>query len=274
MKNEIEFKFGDYAIIEQKRHGVPNEMFVHKVVGQLRSNTWVDVPVRVPATETLHGEMEDICLCICCGIDETGVRRYRVKDMWRHSPVSLVADEKRGSTITLQAVNELIASLESAGELSIREQKFLKLAKAFKQLAAENVELKSFGGTLHEIKSSLVGGGHGHMAKADMQAQSAVMDVIFDAFDAIETPATDRIVAGIKADGRAEGINFAAGRLAAAFNHGFVDKPMAEVFDVVRMILTAKEDLANDPAADGLSGEYAEKSLAEWEAALREGADK
>ncbi|ASG58280.1 hypothetical protein V3F54_20065 [Klebsiella pneumoniae] len=179
-------------------------------------------------------------------------------------------------TITLQAVNELIQSLESAGELSIREQKFLKLAKAFKQLAAENVELKSFGGTLHEIKSSLVGGGHGHMAKADMQAQSAVMDVIFDAFDAIETPATDRIVAGIKADGRAEGINFAASRLAAAFNHGFVDKPMAEVGDVVRMILTAKEDLANDPvlAADGLSGEYAEKSLAEWEAELREGADK
>lgn len=45
-------------------------------------------------------------------------------------------------TITLQTVNELIASLESAGELSIREQKFLKLAKAFKQLAAENVEAK------------------------------------------------------------------------------------------------------------------------------------
>lgn len=162
MKNEIEFKFGDYAIIEQKRHGVPNEMFVHKVVGQLRSNTWVDVPVSVPATEALHGEMEDICLCICCGIDETKVRRYRVKDMRRHSPVSLVADEKSGSTITLQAVNELIASLESAGELSIREQKFLKLAKEFRicsasldaaiktgnvlaeqnaQLAAENVAL-------------------------------------------------------------------------------------------------------------------------------------
>lgn len=162
MKNEIEFKFGDYATIEQKRHGVPNEMFVHKVVGQLRSNTWVDVPVGVPATETLHGEMEDICLCICCGIDETKVRRYRVKDMRRHSPVSLVADEKSGSTIKLQAVNELIAALENVGELSIREQKFLKLAKEFRfcsasldaaiktgnvladqnaQLAAENVAL-------------------------------------------------------------------------------------------------------------------------------------
>lgn len=103
--------------------------------------------------------------------------------------------------MNIETVNELIQSLESAGELSIKEQKYLELAKAYQQLAAENVELKSFGGTLHEIKSSLVGGGHGHMAKADMQAQSAVMDVIFDAFDAIETPATDRIVAGIKADG-------------------------------------------------------------------------
>ncbi|HBQ8066267.1 TPA: hypothetical protein PTA51_001037 [Klebsiella pneumoniae] len=167
-----------------------------------------------------------------------------------------------------------MASLESAGELSIRETKVMALAKAYQQLAAENVALKSYRDTLDEIKSSLVGGGHGHMAKADMQAQSAVLDVIFDAFDDIETPATDRIVAGIKADGRAEGINFAASRLAAAFNHGFVDKPMAEVGDVVRMILTAKEDLAKDPvlAADGLSGEYAEKSLAEWEAALSDGA--
>lgn len=110
-------------------------------------------------------------------------------------------------TITLQAVNELIASLESAGELSIREQKFLKLAKAFKQLAAENVALKSYRDTLDEIKSSLVGGGHGHMAKADMQAQSAVLDVIFDAFDDIETPATDRIVAGIKAEAKSHDLN-------------------------------------------------------------------
>ncbi len=43
-------------------------------------------------------------------------------------------------TITLQAVNEFIAS-ESAGELSIKD-KVMALAKAFKQLAAENVALK------------------------------------------------------------------------------------------------------------------------------------
>ncbi|HEL9861503.1 TPA: hypothetical protein U0R40_005540, partial [Klebsiella pneumoniae] len=45
-------------------------------------------------------------------------------------------------TITLQAVNELIASLESAGELSIKETKVMALAKAYQQLAAENVALK------------------------------------------------------------------------------------------------------------------------------------
>ena len=141
MTNKTEFKFGDYAIIEHKRHGAPNEMFVHKVIDQLRSNTWVDVPVQSPATETIHDEMEDVCLCICCGVDETEVRRYRVKDMLHRSPVYAVTDEKKGSTITLQAVNELIASLESAGELSIRETKVMALAKAYQQLAAENVAL-------------------------------------------------------------------------------------------------------------------------------------
>lgn len=85
---------------------------------------------------------------------------------------------------------------------------------------------------------------------------------------AIETPATSSAVAAL----RAEGINYAASRLAAAYNHGFVDKPLAEVGDVVRMILTAKEDMSNDPAlpADGLSGEYAEKALEDWSRQLRE----
>ncbi|WP_258315063.1 hypothetical protein [Klebsiella variicola] len=83
-------------------------------------------------------------------------------------------------TITLQAVNELIASLESAGELSIREQKFLKLAKAYHQLAAENVALKQ---SERELDKTC----------AEEFGQDWVSEFT-------ETPATDRIVAGIKAD--------------------------------------------------------------------------
>ncbi|MDS7839277.1 hypothetical protein PTQ46_03475 [Klebsiella michiganensis] len=195
MNNKTEFKFGDYAIIEQKRHGAPNEMFVHKVIDQLRSNTWVDVPVQSPATETMHDEMEDVCLCICCGVDETEVRKYRVKDMRRRSPVSAVTDEKKGSTITLQAVNELIQSLESAGELSIKETKVMALVKAFKQLAAENVAMRK---TLGEVVYSSEEVEHDGCLTFVVNP-----DYVHDAADLLdgETPATDRIVAGIKADG-------------------------------------------------------------------------
>lgn len=104
-------------------------------------------------------------------------------------------------TITLQAVNELIASLESAGELSIREQKFLKLAKAFEQLAAENVGLKSFGDKLNGMHNALNGEGTGIQGRAEVACQQVALEAAIEEFDAIETPATDRIVAGIKADG-------------------------------------------------------------------------
>ncbi|HFZ1673402.1 TPA: hypothetical protein ACIJXV_001118 [Klebsiella pneumoniae] len=111
--------------------------------------------------------------------------------------------------MTLQAVNELIASLESAGELSIREQKFLKLAKAFKQLAEENAALKAVF-IQGEIPSEAV----------DAFMETAVMDhdwnetsewswveneteVIHAVLGALkpETPATDRIVAEAEARG-------------------------------------------------------------------------
>lgn len=95
-------------------------------------------------------------------------------------------------TITLQAVNELIASLESAGELSIREQKFLKLAKAYQQLAAENVEAKKI---ISECREYFIAG----VMNRIRPTNEGYLHMICDTF-ADETPATDRIVAGIKAD--------------------------------------------------------------------------
>ncbi|MCQ5478291.1 ead/Ea22-like family protein [Escherichia coli] len=88
----------------------------------------------------------------------------------------------------------------------------------------------------------------------------------------IETPATDAFLAEVRAEARNEGINYTASRLAAAFNHGFINKSLREVFDVTRMILSAKEELANEPhPIDGLSGKYAEKSLEEWAEQIRKG---
>ncbi|HBR4390081.1 TPA: hypothetical protein L9V35_001632 [Klebsiella pneumoniae] len=108
--------------------------------------------------------------------------------------------------MNIETVNELIASLESAGELSIREQKFLKLAKAFKHLAAENVALKSaVDHTIEWIEST----------------NGDPCDVVI--LKGIRTPATDRIVAGIKADGVEE---FAA-HLRANYNGASVCKIIA-----------------------------------------------
>lgn len=118
-------------------------------------------------------------------------------------------------TITLQAVNELIASLENAGELSIREQKFLKLAKAFKQLAAENVALKSKG-------KELLGEACAVYSRLNKLIDPSIGDFVdgqtlheFQFVLDAETPATDRIVAGIKADGvagREKAITFTAAK--------------------------------------------------------------
>lgn len=150
-------------------------------------------------------------------------------------------------TITLQAVNELIQSLESAGELSIKEQKFLKLAREFKQLAAENSRYSMSAGHADQrmAESRAVRSALGFKPDADdvspsdlveainqivaelcvirtahPQPLGPAMDAAIDAFNAeempetgmlnsyfilresirIKTPATDRIVAGIKAD--------------------------------------------------------------------------
>ncbi|EMM4639464.1 hypothetical protein WAR25_005056, partial [Escherichia coli] len=100
--------------------------------------------------------------------------------------------------------------------------------------------------------------------------------VILEAMKATgNMPATDAFLAEIRAEARNEGINYTASRLAAAFNHGFINKSLREVFDVTRMILSAKEELANEShPIDGLSGEYAEKSLEEWAERLRKGGNQ
>lgn len=84
--------------------------------------------------------------------------------------------------MNISTVNELIAFLESAGELSIKETKVMALAKAYQQLAAENVALKESRNNLAEFIHE-------------------ELDADYPLNMNLETHATDRIVAGIKADG-------------------------------------------------------------------------
>ncbi|QLU47230.1 hypothetical protein [Klebsiella pneumoniae] len=103
--------------------------------------------------------------------------------------------------MNISTVNELIQSLESAGELSIREQKFLKLAKAYQQLAAENVALKSKG-------KELLGEASAVYSRLNKLIDPSIGDFVdgqtlheFQFVLDVETPATDRIVAEAEARG-------------------------------------------------------------------------
>ncbi len=80
-KNQDNLNFGDYALIEQKRHGVPNEIYLHKVIGRRKSNTYVDVPVQTHIGEVIHNEIVDVILCICCGVSEKTVWKYKATDV-------------------------------------------------------------------------------------------------------------------------------------------------------------------------------------------------
>ncbi|EKF80138.1 hypothetical protein [Klebsiella pneumoniae] len=178
-------------------------------------------------------------------------------------------------TITLQTVNELIASLESAGELSIREQKFLKLAKAFKQLAAENVGMKE---AIPQLKNI-------DYQNESMDDVTLAEEIGFNAAVmamhrwAPKTPATDRIVAGIKADGVAERektITFTAAKKRTQDGVALIaiGKPYKiHNDDVIGEFFIGERGRYGVITMDRLdyfttSDEYA------WEFSLREGADK
>lgn len=89
--------------------------------------------------------------------------------------------------ITINEVQQMIEKLEAAGEISMKEEKYLALAKAYQQLAAENVVLKESRNNLAEFIHE-------------------ELDSDYPLNMNLDTPATDRIVAGIKADGVESGI--------------------------------------------------------------------
>lgn len=121
--------------------------------------------------------------------------------------------------MSTEQVNELITSLESAGELSIKERKYLELAKAYVQLAAENVGLKAAFNkpdawlSWHSIPPTYQDPGRGgeylavHEQPGEKNDDGSESWAVYSKPD-LETPATDRIYAVIKADAQSEVIEW------------------------------------------------------------------
>ena len=116
--------------------------------------------------------------------------------------------------IEINEVQEIIKNLEGSGELSIKEEKYLKVAKLCAKLAAENVALKdinawcktdAFKNMYREFKTAEA------LGCLDVDCMHDAMLVAI--MHAPETPATDRIVAGIKADGVEEFVSNAVHKI-------------------------------------------------------------
>ncbi|HGP3873263.1 TPA: hypothetical protein ACLKPY_004468 [Klebsiella pneumoniae] len=118
--------------------------------------------------------------------------------------------------MNIETVNELITSLESGGELSIREQKFLKLAKAYQQLAAENVAMKQIIDSVTNLDNEPqyhdegMGCGLEDRGITDRydacrygwdEAMERIYGEVIPCADELDFSATDAYLAGIKADG-------------------------------------------------------------------------
>lgn len=188
------------------------------------------------------------------------------------SVAKLISDLATQLEVQLVRANALAEDQQKAIESIKQADSAVKLAhEKFSALAAENAGIKSAIPESRDIEDD----------NDNMDDVSLAEDFGFNhAIELMrrripETPATDAFLAEVRAEARNEGINYTASRLAAAFNHGFINKSLREVFDVTRMILSAKEELANEPhPLDGLSGEYAEKSLEEWAEQIRKGSSQ
>ncbi|NDJ59409.1 hypothetical protein GWD52_20980 [Enterobacteriaceae bacterium 4M9] len=142
------------------------------------------------------------------------------------------------------------------------EYALAQISRVVKALAAENAGLKHVAEQCREFFTAHVSGRLAPYNPAYLNGGLII--------ELSDIKATDAAIADMRNKARIEGINYAASRLAAAFEHGFVDKPISEVGDIVRMILTAAEEVVNHPAEDGLSGEYARDALKMWEKLIME----
>lgn len=125
--------------------------------------------------------------------------------------------------MNIETVNELIQSLESAGEPSIRETKVMALAKAYQQLAAENVALALENLAMKQIVDSVtnldnepqyhdegMGCGLEDRGITDRydacrygwdEAMERIYGEVIPCADELDFSATAACLAGIKADG-------------------------------------------------------------------------
>ncbi|EIF7653938.1 Eae-like protein [Salmonella enterica] len=148
----------------------------------------------------------------------------------------------------------LSADNDKAMEAMKQANEAVKLAHSkYSKLASENAALRS---ALNNI----------------LQPDAAVLERNHRvrALDAMETPATDALLAEVRAQAHKEGAYFVANRMLAAWDAGFIDDTAKNAADIARMILTSTEFMTDAPEGD-FDRSFADGVLEGIAAQLRKG---
>lgn len=148
----------------------------------------------------------------------------------------LIAEARATAPTLPPAASKLMSAM--ADRLDVQFVALCESRNEVKQLAGENALMKSAIKTHSESVHFCVGCGKDDPCSND--------DVCY-ALE--ETPATDVLLASLRADARKQGAVFAANRMLAAWDAGFVEDTPENAADIARAILTSTEFM--DEAPDG-----------------------
>lgn len=130
------------------------------------------------------------------------VKRYDAmhKDVWTDESGKYVRYEEYAALKSkMDMINDLMSAAEQANALA--KEGVEALRKERDALAAENAGLKGFGEKLSEMRNDLNGTGTGIQGCHEAHVQQVAIEAAIEAFDEIETTATDAAIANILAQG-------------------------------------------------------------------------
>ncbi|HCL4889691.1 TPA: hypothetical protein N2F16_002603 [Salmonella enterica] len=108
--------------------------------------------------------------------------------------------------VDVRSLAQLISDLATQLEVQLvrGNEQAIQLANAERkcgELAAENAALKSFGDKLYSMYKGLETSGGGFHDEQSIPYQQAALDAAISAFEEIKTPATDALIAEVRAQG-------------------------------------------------------------------------
>jgi len=152
----------------------------------------------------------------------------------------------------LDAKGVWVLNEDHCADTTAKDARIAALQEQVRALAADSSSLKKYIDDECYIKER----GSGFFAEADICATEGMP----------ETPTSDAFIHEIRSQARIEGIHFAANRLLAAWESGFVNGTPAAAHDISGAILSAVEFLPN---AD--EGEFKRDYADEVRARIKEG---